>query len=100
MRNEAEAAILCYQHGIGDVRTEDSNQALLKKVEPVMRPEAIAQEILASEDFMWLMVAGDDVCIDALRPAWDAYVEAGGKTYGHHMDISREEDKDGTIQST
>ncbi len=71
-----------------------------------MRPEAIAQEILASEDFMWLMVGADDAWVNshisALRPAWRAYIEAGGKTYGygHHMDISREEDKDGTIQST
>ncbi len=69
-----------------------------------MRTEAIAQEILASEDFMWLMVGADDAWTDshisALRPAWRAYIEAGGKTYGHHTDISREEDKDGTIQST
>ncbi len=51
-----------------------------------MRPEAIAQEILASEDFMWLMVGTSETWtenhIDALRPTWRAYKEAGGKTYG------------------
>jgi agmatine/peptidylarginine deiminase len=51
-----------------------------------VRPEAIAQEILASEDFMWLMVGTSETWtenhIDALRPTWRAYKEAGGKTYG------------------
>ena len=57
-----------------------------------MRPEAIAQEILASEDFMWLMVGSSkhwtEEHIDALRPAWRAYIEAGGKTYGSGRDTT------------
>ena len=51
------------------------------------QPEDIAVAIMASEDMMWLMCGGDDQWIAshlrALKPAWDAYVAAGGKTYGH-----------------
>lgn len=51
-----------------------------------MTPEEIAVEVMESEPMMWLMCGGDPAWIpahlNALKPAWDAYVEAGGKTYG------------------
>lgn len=57
-----------------------------QEIQHRMTPEEIAMEIMESEDMMWLMCGGDSMWIpthlSALRPAWDAYIEAGGKTYG------------------
>lgn len=45
---------------------------------------AIADEILGSEGFLWLIVGANhpDTHIDSLRPAFDAWKKAGGKPYG------------------
>lgn len=45
---------------------------------------AIADDILGSESFLWLIVGANhpDTYIDALRPAFDAWKKAGGKPYG------------------
>ena len=46
--------------------------------------EQIAGAILGSESFMWLMSGSNHVetHLEALRPAWDAWIEAGGKPWG------------------
>jgi hypothetical protein len=59
---------------------------MVERLDFQQTPEVIAVGIVSSEDFMWLMCGGDDQWIQshlcALKPAWDAYVAAGGKTYG------------------
>lgn len=45
-----------------------------------------ALAIMESEDMLWLMSGGDpswtESHLKALRPAWKAYIEAGGRTWG------------------
>lgn len=45
---------------------------------------AIADEILGSESFLWLVVGSnhEDAHRDAIRPAFEAWKAAGGKPYG------------------
>ena len=47
-------------------------------------PEEIAMMIMQSEPFMWLMAGSNhqDSQIAMLRPAWEAYKDAGGATWG------------------
>lgn len=47
-------------------------------------PAEIALEVMQSESMMWLMVGANhpESHLDALRDAWDAYVAAGGRTWG------------------
>lgn len=46
--------------------------------------EQIAVRVLSSESFMWLMSGSNHVeaHLEALRPAWEAWLEAGGKSWG------------------
>jgi len=46
--------------------------------------EQIADAILSSESFPWVMSGSNHVesQVEALRPAWRAWIEAGGKSWG------------------
>lgn len=46
--------------------------------------EQIADAILGSESFLWLMSGPNHVeaHLEVLRPAWEAWLEAGGKSWG------------------
>ena len=46
--------------------------------------EEIADEILGSEAFLWLMCGSNYIesHLANLRPAWDAWLLAGGKSWG------------------
>jgi hypothetical protein len=45
---------------------------------------SLANAILGSESFMWLMAGANhpEAHLSALRPAYDNWVAAGGKSYG------------------
>lgn len=45
---------------------------------------SLADAILGSESFMWLMAGANhpDAHLSALRPAFDKWLAAGGKSYG------------------
>ncbi len=48
-------------------------------------PEQLAVMIVSSESFMWLFSGSDNwtqTHINALRQGYDAYIKAGGKTWG------------------
>lgn len=47
-------------------------------------PEEIALAVMQSEAMLWLMVGSNhvDAHLANLRHAWEAYIEAGGKTWG------------------
>lgn len=44
----------------------------------------LANAVLGSESFMWLMAGANhpDAHLSALRPAYDKWMAAGGKSYG------------------
>lgn len=44
----------------------------------------LANAVLGSESFMWLMAGANhpDAHLSALRPAYDKWLAAGGKSYG------------------
>jgi len=69
----------CFDEDLAEKRKKwvDSAEALTRR-------NGIADEILSSEQFMWLMVGSEQPKqhIDDLRTAWRAWQEAGGKTYG------------------
>ena len=46
--------------------------------------DRLANAILGSESFMWLMAGANhpEAHLSALRPAFDKWVAAGGKSYG------------------
>lgn len=52
----------------------------------ILSPEQIAIEVMRSEAMLWLMVGGDpqhhEAHLDSLRSTWNAYIVAGGKTWG------------------
>ncbi len=51
-----------------------------------LTPEEIAMRVMESESMLWLMCGGDEKWIhshlDAIKPAWDAWIEAGGISWG------------------
>lgn len=44
----------------------------------------LANAVLGSESFMWLMAGANhpEAHLSALRPAYDKWISAGGKSYG------------------
>lgn len=46
--------------------------------------DRLANAVLGSESFMWLMAGANhpDAHLSALRPAYDKWMAAGGKSYG------------------
>lgn len=46
--------------------------------------QQIADHVLSSESFLWLMSGSNHIesQVEALRPAWRAWIEAGGKPWG------------------
>jgi len=69
----------CFDEASAEKRKKEADSA-----EALIRRNSIADEILSSEQFMWLMVGSEQPKqhIDDLRTAWRAWQEAGGKTYG------------------
>lgn len=55
-------------------------------------PEQVAVDIVSSEPFMWLMVGSNHVelHLSALRPAFDLYRSAGGRSWGASIENGRE----------
>lgn len=47
-------------------------------------PEEIAMTVMQSEEMMWLMIGANhtESHLNILRGAWEAYIAAGGLTYG------------------
>lgn len=53
------------------------------KVDESLSMEELAQVILSSEAFMWLMAGSNhpDAQIKAIKPIYDRYIDAGGRIY-------------------
>lgn len=70
--------------GCFDSVTRNSQQLADVRSEKLDKRNEIADEILGSEQFMWLMVGANhqDQHLRDLRPAWMAWIDAGGKSYG------------------
>lgn len=68
----------CFDQDLAEKRKKWADSA-----EASIRRDGIADEILSSEHFTWLMVALKQPAqrIDYLRTAWEAWQEAGGKRY-------------------
>jgi hypothetical protein len=52
------------------------------QLQRVRERDAIAEEILSSEEFTWLMVGANhpQIHLNALKPAWAAWRERGGRS--------------------
>lgn len=52
------------------------------QLQRVRERDAIAEEILSSEEFTWLMVGANhpQIHLNALKPAWTAWRERGGRS--------------------
>ena len=59
-------------------------QTMELRIREFEKRNEIADEILGSEQFMWLMVGANyvDQHLRDIRPAWTAWIDAGGKSYG------------------
>ena len=59
-------------------------QQTILEMQEAYEKNKIADEILSSESFMWLMVSANhpEAHCDNLRDAWNAWIEAGGKSWG------------------
>jgi hypothetical protein len=52
------------------------------QLQRVQERDAVAEEILSSEEFTWLMVGANhpQIHLNALKPAWTAWRERGGRS--------------------
>lgn len=67
-----------------DKSMEMAHTRAATRSEALDKRNGIADEILGSEQFMWLMVGSNyvDQHLRDIRPAWTAWIDAGGKSYG------------------
>lgn len=64
--------------------SESNHNSGLTSSTDVDERNSLANAILGSESFMWLMAGANhpDAHLSALRPAFDKWLAAGGKSYG------------------